>query len=877
MTTRTLTVVLAGDAKGAVGALGRTDSSFGKLAKGAGLAAVATGAAFAAIGAKGVANAKALEEGLAEVRTLLPELTDGGFDQLRKDVIAFSDDMGVATTEAVPALYQAISAGVPRENAITFLETASKAAIGGVTELETAVDGITSVVNAYGAESITAAEASDLMFTAVRLGKTDFEQLSSSLFNVAPVAKNAGVEFGTVTAAIASLTAQGTPTTVATTQLRQAILALVAPGKATAGIMREMGLEFDAAKLAEVGLAGAFQDVVDAADGDLQVLRSLLGSTEALNAVLGLTGENASGFAANLDAMANSTGATDAAFATMDDTLSRRWERTLTRVNNMITRLGFVLLPYVDQALAVLIATGERFAAWAQETLVPALRDWYAEIAERVGPVLAELAEWVTGTALPALVSFGAWLRETGMPALAEFAEMVGGTVVEKVREFVGWFTDNVLPSVLALSDWITGVGLPALIDFATTVSERLAPVLLALGEWLVGDGQPALIALGVALGVLLGPFGLVTAAVVGLSAGLIALWTHNEQFRETVTALAGDLGAIAGPAFERFRETAVTVFDNIREALAAAWVAIQEVTDRVLRPIFEDILATALDEFGTLWRDTIEPLQPVFAELGDFVEGVWNDVLSPILEVAAIVALGVLGTAFVVLARGVEMAIKQIANVLTFAIGVITDTVKLADALIRGDWSAAWDAAKSLAMRPLTLLTEFVEGWVEAIQGIVGDFGRALGISWDDIWQGLLDGLRAIGRQIVGAVASFARQAMAPVQGLIDLINSIPAVPDIPDVGDIAGGIVSKIPGFAKGGMVPGPEGSPHLAVVHGGERVLSVAEQRGGMMGGGGGNTYITIQVDAAGGDPERIGEALFPGLQALVRRGMIKFETA
>lgn len=60
------------------------------------------------------------------------------------------------------------------------------AAVGGVTELETAVDGITSVVNAYGDDVLSAAEASDLMFTAVKLGKTDFTQLSASLFNVIP-------------------------------------------------------------------------------------------------------------------------------------------------------------------------------------------------------------------------------------------------------------------------------------------------------------------------------------------------------------------------------------------------------------------------------------------------------------------------------------------------------------------------------------------------------------------------------------------------------------------------------------------------------------------------------------------------------------------
>ena len=88
--------------------------------------------------------------------------------------------------EVLPALYQAISAGVPSDNVFDFLETANKAAVGGITDLSTSVDGITSVVNAYGSDVISAAEASDLMFTAVKEGKTDFGQLSDSLFQVIP-------------------------------------------------------------------------------------------------------------------------------------------------------------------------------------------------------------------------------------------------------------------------------------------------------------------------------------------------------------------------------------------------------------------------------------------------------------------------------------------------------------------------------------------------------------------------------------------------------------------------------------------------------------------------------------------------------------------
>ena len=219
--------------------------------------------------------------------------------------------MNVATDDAIPALYSAISAGIPRENALEFLEVATKAAVGGVTDLETAVDGITTVMNSFGDAAGDATAVSDQMFTAVRLGKTTFEELSSSVFNVAPLAAAAGVGFDEITAGLARLTAQGVPTAVATTQLRAAIQSLAAPSEGGKKVLDELGLSFDATTLAEEGLEGAFNKLYDATGGNIEQLKAVIGSVEGVQAVLGLTGPNAEAFASALDEVRNSTGATD--------------------------------------------------------------------------------------------------------------------------------------------------------------------------------------------------------------------------------------------------------------------------------------------------------------------------------------------------------------------------------------------------------------------------------------------------------------------------------------------------------------------------------------------------------------------------------------
>ena len=223
------------EAKGKAGAA--TDSISSKF--GAIKWPVVGAAATAGIGfLSGMAReAQNFETGMREVNTMMG-LSEAEFKSLSAEVRSLSGALGVDAVGSTKALYQAISAGVPKENVLEFLEIASKAAIGGVTDTETAIDGVTTVLNAFHMDASQAQEVADIMFTTVKGGKTTFDELSNSLFNVAPLAAQAGVGFDEVSAAIATLTKQGTPTSVATTQLRAAIQAIIKPTEDMAKAMR---------------------------------------------------------------------------------------------------------------------------------------------------------------------------------------------------------------------------------------------------------------------------------------------------------------------------------------------------------------------------------------------------------------------------------------------------------------------------------------------------------------------------------------------------------------------------------------------------------------------------------------------------------------
>jgi len=348
------------------------------------MAGVATtgAAAFAGMAAAGVREFASVERGMNEVFTLMPGVTQSAMSQMTDSVNVFSNRFGTLPTEVIPALYQSLSAGVPSDNVFEFLETAQMAAIGGVTDLNTAVDGITSVMNAYGTDVISATQASDLMFTAVRLGKTNFEELSSSLFNVIPTASSLGVEFGSVTAGLAAITAQGVPTSVATTQMRQLFVEL---GDSATGVgstfQQVAGSSFQDFIAGGGDVAGALQLLYDHAEDTGLNIDQLFSSVEAGGAALALTGQGADRFTSFLSQMNGAAGATQSAFNTMNSGISRNMDMLNASFHVLLGNFGSLFAPAVEPVIATMttlarvfgdvLSTGDPMNDWIGDLPAP--------------------------------------------------------------------------------------------------------------------------------------------------------------------------------------------------------------------------------------------------------------------------------------------------------------------------------------------------------------------------------------------------------------------------------------------------------------------------------------------------------------------------
>jgi TP901 family phage tail tape measure protein len=257
------------------------------------------------------------KDALAEVSTLVDTATFDmrGLEQASLDQLAV---YGGSAAGQARAFYQIISAGASdAASATETLNAANKLAIGGVTDVATAADGLTSVLNAYGSRVESAAAVSDSLFVGMRAGKTTIGELSSSLGKVAPLAAQTGVSFDELVASISALTKGGIATTEAVTGVRAILAAVAKPTKEARDLAGALGLEFNAAALESKGLAGFLTDLTSRTGGSTEALSQLFGGVEALVPIMALSGQAGQDFVSILEQMESKAGSTEDAFNKM--------------------------------------------------------------------------------------------------------------------------------------------------------------------------------------------------------------------------------------------------------------------------------------------------------------------------------------------------------------------------------------------------------------------------------------------------------------------------------------------------------------------------------------------------------------------------------
>jgi TP901 family phage tail tape measure protein len=285
---------------------------------------------------------RAWETGLAKVSTLLDDNVNA-FNLYGSAVGNMSKRFGLGTTTVTEGLYQAISASVGAGDALSFMNVAGMAAVGGLTDMNVAVDGLTTLLNSYGKSATEAAHAGDVLAIAQKRGKTTIGEMSSFIGAAAPTAAAFGVTMEQLAASIATSTKAGINTASSVAALRQLFAQLAAPTKRAQSTMKNLGIEMSTQAVKQKGFINVLGELMEATKGNDSLTRQLLGSTEALNVAMVLTSKTGKrDFLDTLNEMETATGELERAFSKMADTTDKKLDRMVESFNSSAGDVGRV-------------------------------------------------------------------------------------------------------------------------------------------------------------------------------------------------------------------------------------------------------------------------------------------------------------------------------------------------------------------------------------------------------------------------------------------------------------------------------------------------------------------------------------------------------
>lgn len=436
----------AAGAKGATSVAGRFKTALQGTTAVAGIA----GGAFFSTALEGATK---LEDQMRTVNTVAG-LSDAELGGLTDKVQALSRETGASTDDLTSGLYDLVSAGVPAAQAIDVLRDSAKLGIGALGTTGEAVDAVTSALNAYELGADQSTKVTDILAKAVADGKVTISEIGASIANIAPIAASAGISLEEVSAGYAALTAKGVPAAQASTQMRAAISALLTPNAQLNELQKETGINF--AELAkDKGLAVALEAIRKATKGNNDEFAKSLGSVEAYSFALATTGENADGFATQIEETMGAAGIAEDQYAEKSKSAAEQGKRLFATLSTFAQDVGGPFVGSLGSGAFALNEMGKAFGL----PISPAQL-----LGGAIGGVASKAISGLT--ALPGKI----------IPMLAGFIPMVA-TAATGLGSAIGGFIAAAIPIAMALLPFLLIAALVAAIIFLINNPEILAKI----------------------------------------------------------------------------------------------------------------------------------------------------------------------------------------------------------------------------------------------------------------------------------------------------------------------------------------------------------------------------------------------------------------
>lgn len=352
------------------------------------------------------------EDAMAKVSTIADE-NEVPMDKMREQILALSNETGIAATDIAENVYNAISAGQKTGDAVNFVAKSLSLSKAGFADTGAALDVLTTIMNAYGMSAEEVGEISDILIQTQNLGKVTVGELASSMGKVIPTANQYGVSLDQLAAAYSITTAKGIAAAESTTYINSMLNELgKADGKASKALKEGTGKTFTELMGEGKSLSDVLAILQENAVKNNLSLGDMFGSAEAAKAASTLLGDSASVFNDRLKEMNGSTGATDKALGKLKTT-STETKKIVNELKNAGIDLGDEVLKQAAPLLKDVMGGVKNLTSWLKK-LKPEQKEQLTkalEIIAVIGPGVTILGKLTKGVG--SFVGTGAKLIKT--------------------------------------------------------------------------------------------------------------------------------------------------------------------------------------------------------------------------------------------------------------------------------------------------------------------------------------------------------------------------------------------------------------------------------------------------------------------------------
>lgn len=678
-----LRVIIAGDAMGAVTALGELShglehahseadkhgggitSMLGGAAKGIGLFAVGAVAAAGVVADEFYKIGSGYEQNLNAIQAFTHSTT-GQMKALEQQLYSMSPQfaaMGQTVGDASGALYDLTKAGANSKDAMAELEPTMALAKATNTDYSESAKEMTRVLNSFGLKASDASMVADTLTNATHTSTQTLQDMADGLKYVSVAAHDFGIDLQTTSGVMAMYSNAGLNGTQAGTAFRQMLLNMSAPTKAARDGMKAIGLQaFDTqGKLKPLG--DIFQQLQDKFGKGLDAhslqqiapyLKDIFGA-RGVEPILAAIRQGGGGLQNYINLM-HRTGEASAIAQAKSKGLSGTFNELRATVESTVQHLYMQAAPklaaFLQPMVAALPGALTKFGKFGKEAW-----DAFSQGASGggtggtsgVGKIFASLGDFVRNVLVPELKGIGQVFERDIVPIMKDglrvfaalapivlrIAKDISKDLAPILRDIGKFVEKDILPSFKKLSVWIATDLTPKV----ERLWSKIQPILAMLAQWIDKKIIPLLDWAWKKLQPLFGQLGKLIGTVIDDLSNLLGFlkpvlsWILDTFGGPLIDVVKGFINGVVllVSGVTRFFQGLLDflngvfsgnwskIWTGIKEMLRGIWDTIVGFLEVV---IFGKLLKFAVEGFKAIGDAIMSPMKDV----GTFMKGLWDD-----------------------------------------------------------------------------------------------------------------------------------------------------------------------------------------------------------------------------------------------------------